>query len=299
MTFAEFTTKFATEEQCRAYLYKLRFPEGFVCPKCKNNKAWLKGDLLYECANCGHQTSVIAGTIFHGTHKPLKEWFTAIWWVSTQKNGASAKGLQQILGLKTYKSAWSWLHKIRTAMVFAERTKLSGRVEVDESYLGGDDIGGKTGRGAGKKTLLVLAVETHGKACGRVRIGIIENASAASLHSFIESNIEHGSTVVTDAWQGYSGIESKGYLREVFNQSKAEKEDDMLPHVHLVISLLKRWLLGTHQGGVQKQHLQAFLDEFTFRFNRRNAADRGLLFYRLLENAMKVPPTTYKQLTGH
>jgi transposase-like protein/predicted RNA-binding Zn-ribbon protein involved in translation (DUF1610 family) len=299
MTFNEFTQRFSTEEECREYLYNLRWKDGFVCPKCGYNKCWTRKDALYECAECGHKASVIAGTIFQDTRKPLKSWFTAIWWVCTQKNGASAQGLQQILGLKTYETAWAWLHKIRTAMIYANRAKLSGRVEVDETYLGGEDIGGVSGRGAGKKTLVIAAVEVKGRAYGRVRLRVIDNASSKSLRSFIQDNIETGSTLVTDAWNGYSGIEKKGYVREIYNQSKAKSREEMLPHVHTVISLLKRWLLGTHQGAVKKQHLQAYLEEYTFRFNRRKSAKRGLLFYRLLENAMKVAPTTYDQLTGH
>jgi transposase-like protein len=298
MTFTEFTTKFSNEQQCREYLYELRWKDGFVCPKCGNNKCWAIGKCLYECSSCGHQTSVIAGTIFQDTRKPLRDWFTAIWWVTTQKNGASALGLQQILGLKSYQTAWTWLHKIRTAMVFAERAKLSGRVEVDEAYIGGEDIGGLTGRGAGKKTLVIAAVEVKGRAYGRVRLSVIEDASVESIHPFIITNVEKGALLVTDGWNGFSGIESKGYSREIYKQSEAQKPDEMLPHVHTIISLLKRWLLGTHQGAVKKKHLQQYLEEYTFRFNRRNAAKRGLLFYRLLENAMQVAPTTYNDLTN-
>jgi transposase-like protein len=184
-------------------------------------------------------------------------------------------------------------------MVFAERTKLSGCVETDETYLGGEDLGGASGRGAGKKTLVIAAVGVKGRAYGRVRMSIIDDASAKSLHPFIKDNIGSGSTLITDAWSGYSGIEECGYNREIYNQSKAQSPDGMLPHVHTIISLLKRWLLGTHQGAVKRTHLQAYLEEYTFRFNRRNAAKRGLLFYRLLENAMKIAPATYGELLGH
>jgi transposase-like protein len=296
MTFSEFTNQFATEEQCRNYLYALRFPNEFICPKCQNKKAWKIGTTLYECSECGHQTSVIAGTIFQDTRKPLRDWFTAIWWVTTQKNGASAQGLQQVLGLKSYETAWTWLHKIRTAMVFAERAKLSGRIEVDETYLGGEDVGGTTGRGAGNKTLVIVAVEVKGRSYGRVRLSVIADASSESLHPFIKENIELGSTLITDAWSGYSGIEEVGYKREIFNQSKAQSPDEMLPHAHTVISLVKRWLLGTHQGAVMCKYLQAYLEEYTFRFNRRKSAKRGLLFYRLLENAMKSEPKTLEDI---
>jgi transposase-like protein len=159
MTFDEFIKQFQTEDQCREYLYRLRWPNGFICPKCEHEKAWKKGDTLFECSSCGRQTSVIAGTIFQDTQKPLRTWFTAIWWVTTQKNGASAMGLQQILGLGSYKTAWTWLHKIRTAMVNPNRTKLFGTVEVDEAYIGGEEQGGKRGRGSENKSLIVRGVE--------------------------------------------------------------------------------------------------------------------------------------------
>jgi transposase-like protein len=279
----------------------LRYPNGFVCPKGGNSKGWSIGTTLYECSAGGHlgltpATSVIAGTIFQDTRKPLKDWFIAIWWVVTQKNGASAQGLQQVLGLKGYDTAWTWLHKIRTAMVCSDRSKLSGTVEVDESYLGGEDSGGKTGRGAGQKMLVQVAVELDGKKVGRIRMVVVDDASSGSLIPFICNNVERGSNLVTDGWRGYSGITDKGYTQTVHNQSKAQSEDEKLPHVHLVLSLLKRWLLGTHQGAVRSKHLQSYLDEFVFRFNRRKSAKRGLLFYRLLENAVKTSPTTLDTL---
>lgn len=295
MTFSEFTTRSATEEQCREYLYGLRWKDGFACPKCGHGKSWARKDALYECAGCGHKASVVAGTAFQGTQKPLKDWFTAIWWVCTQKNGASALGLQRVLGLKSYQTAWVWLHKIRGAMVRANRSRLSGRVEVDEAYLGGEDIGGAHGRGAGKKTLVAAAVEVKGRSVGRARLCVVDDASGASLGAFVKDNVEVGSTLVTDAWRGYSGIEEMGCAREIRNQSR---EGGLLPHVHTVVSLLKRWLLGTHQGAVKEKHLQAYLDEYTFRFNRRKSAKRGLLFCRLLENAMQVTPATYAKLVG-
>jgi transposase-like protein len=295
MTFDEFNKQFQTEDQCREYLYKIRWPNGFICPKCEHGKAWKKGDTLYECSNCGRQTSVIAGTIFQDTRKPLRAWFTAIWWVTTQKNGASAMGLQQILGLGSYKTAWTWLHKIRTAMVVPNRSKLSGEVEVDEAYIGGVTEGEKRGRGSENKTLVVIATEMKGRKLGRIRMSVIKDASGGSLIPFIQENIELGSKLITDGWSGFSGIEDKGYTRTIYKQTDSTDEDEMLPHVHLVVSLLKRWLLGTHQGAVEPKHLQAYLDEYVFRFNRRKSSKRGLLFYRLLENAMLVPPTTYRQ----
>lgn len=297
MTFEEFVTKFGTEEQCRDYLYHLRFSSGFVCPKCENSKAWPVGMTLFECSRCGHQTSVIAGTIFQDTRTPLKTWFTAIWWVTTQKNGASAKGLQQILGLKSYKTAWTWLHKIRKAMVYPGRSKLSGTIEIDEAYIGGEESGGKPGRGTGNKVLVAVAVELGVKGkLGRTRLGVITDASKQSLHGFIKDNVERGSIVISDGWRGYASLPSGGYQHIVHSKKEAACEDDLLPNVHRIISLLKRWLLGTHQGAVSEKYMQAYLDEYTFRFNRRKAAQRGLLFYRLLECSMLVGPTTLDEL---
>lgn len=296
MTFEEFTSRFSTEEQCREYLIELKWPRGFRCPKCGSEKAWSVGDVLYECRECGHQASVIAGTIFQDTRKPLKTWFTAIWWVTTQKYGASAAGLRQVLGLKSYQTAWTWLHKIRKAMVRPGREELSGTIEVDETYIGGAESGGKRGRGTGNKALVAIAVELDGKRLGRVRMRMIEEASAETLKTFIGENISKGSKIITDGWSGYSKLEADGYEHEIYKRNDATRTEETLPHVHLVVSLVKRWLLGTHQGAVQPKHLQGYLEEYTFRFNRKNAAKRGLLFYRLLENAMQVEPLTYKKL---
>ncbi len=297
MTFEEFVTKFGSKEQCRDYLYQLRFSNGFVCPKCKNSKAWSIGATLFECSKCGHQTSVIAGTIFQDTRTPLKTWFTAIWWVTTQKNGASAKGLQQVLGLKSYKTAWACLHKIRKAMVYPTRSKLSGTIEIDETYIGGEENGGKPGRGTENKVLVAVAVELVSKGkLGRTRLGIIADASKQSLQGFIKDNVESGSIIISDGWKGYASLPSEGYQHVVHSKKAAVCEDDLLPNVHRIISLLKRWLLGTHQGAVSEKYRQAYLDEYTFRFNRRKSAQRGLLFYRLLECAMLVGPMTLDEL---
>jgi transposase-like protein len=244
---------------------------------------------------------VITGTIFQDTRKPLQDWFTAIWWLTTQKNGASAKGLQRVLGLGSYQTAWTWLHKIRTAMVNPNRTRLSGTIEVDETYIGGEEHDGKRGRGTENKSLAVIGVELfEGRnQLGRVRIEVVPDASGDSLIGFIKSNVEKGSTVQTDGWKGYSGLSGKGYIHEILTPFDASDEDNLTPHVHMIVSLLKRWLLGTHQGAVREMHLQSYLDEYVFRFNRRKSASRGLLFYRLLECAMHVPPTTYRDIVDH
>jgi len=291
-----------TEEQCRDYLYQLRWPNDFVCPKCGETvKAWSIGDSLFKCSNCGHQTSVIAGTIFQDTRKPLRNWFTAIWWVTTQKNGASAAGLQQVLGLGSYQTAWTWLHKIRSAMVNPNRTKLTRIVEVDECYIGGVEHDGKRGRGTDNKSIVVIGVELlEGKnQMGRVRMKVVPDVSGNSLVGFIKENVEPGSTVITDGWSGFASVGTSGYTHVVPKKFEVADEKNLLPHVHMIVSLLKCWLLGTHQGAVQEMHLQAYLDEYVFRFNRRKSAKRGLLFYRLLESAMHIPPITYADLTDH
>jgi transposase-like protein len=271
-----------------------------VCPKCNQAvKAWPIGKVLFKCSACSHKTSVIAGTIFQDTRKPLKDWFTAIWWVTTQKNGASAMGLQRVLGLKSYETAWAWLHKIRTAMVNPNRLKLSGRVEVDEAYIGGEETGGKRGRGTENKTLVAIAVEIlEGKnQYGRVRMSVVPDASKESLQGFVKENVEPNSTVVTDGWASYASLPKAGY-QHVVEKPFDPENDNVLPHVHMIVSLLKRWLLGTHQGAVKESHLQAYLDEYVFRFNRRKSASRGLLFYRLVESAMMTKPVTLDEIIG-
>lgn len=291
----EFEKEFNTEEQCRDYLFKLRWEDGYHCPRCQCDKAWLVGEIKYKCHNCGYQTSVIAGTIFQDTHKPLTLWFRAIWYVTSQKNGTSALNLQRILGLGSYETAWTWLHKIRRAMVRQGRDKLHGIVEVDEAFIGAPGKGGKRGRGAENKVLVVVAVEISDKKIGRIRMGIIDSASSENLHGFIEATIEKGSTIVTDGWCGYNGLRENGYTQE----TKKRKTDDgatLLPHVHTVISLLKRWLLGTLQGSCSKDHMAYYLDEYTFRFNRRKSKSRGMLFYRLLQNAVQLQPTSYEDI---
>ena len=302
MSFDEFTMRFATEEQCREYLYQLRFPKGFVCPKCgQDGKYWQVGDTLYECGKCGHQTSVIAGTIFQDTRKPMKTWFTAIWWITTMKSGASAMGLQRVLALKSYTTAWTWLHKIRTAMVNPKRLRLEGTVEVDETYIGGE-MEGKRGRGSENKALVAVALEIkEGRnQLGRVRMHMVSDASVKSLCGFIKDNVQTGSTVITDGWKGYNQLSDYGFNHVIHPKfDDSESDDETLSHVHLVVSLLKRWLLGTHQGAVREDHLQAYLDEYVFRFNRRKAYNRGLLFYRLLESAMHTPPSTQDEFLGH
>lgn len=292
----DFESRFSTEEACRDYLFKLRWPNGFTCPMCHCRKGWPVRKVLYQCSNCGYQASVIAGTIFQNTHKPLVLWFRAIWWVTSQKNGASALGLKRILGLGSYKTAWTWLHKLRCAMVRPGRDKLSGTIEVDETYIGGKKPG-KRGRGATGKSLVVVAVEDKGRHFGRIRLCRVVNASADSLIPAVQESIKRGSNVRTDGWRGYAQLSSKGYNHSVIRQS-VNVGDNLLPLTNRVVALLKSWLQGTHQGSVKSSHLDYYLDEFTFRFNRRTSHYRGKLFYRLLQQAVIIPPTKGQDIRG-
>ena len=289
---AEFESWFSSEHACRDYLYTMRWPNGFTCPRCANLKAWPIGATLFECSGCHYQLSVTAGTIFQGSHKPLMTWFRAIWWITGQKNGASALGLKRILGLGSYRTAWTWLHKLRRAMVRPGRDKLSGIVEVDETFIGGKKPG-KRGRGAAGKVLVGIAVEDkEDEGLGRIRCGILKDASGDSLTTFVRDKVVGGSRIRTDEWGGYNRLSSMGYSHDWVNKND-------LKLAHLVASLLKRWLLGTHQGAVSPEHLSYYLDEYTFRFNRRTSTHRGMLFMRLLENAVQIKPVPHRQMIQH
>ena len=232
--------------------------------------------------------------IFQDTHKPLRLWFRAIWQVTSQKHGASAVSVQQVLGLGSYLTAWTWLHKLRRAMVRPGRDRLAGRVEVDETYVGGES---EEGRGM-DKALVAIAVEEDGAGMGRIRMARIATSARIPLHRFIQASIQPGSTIHTDGNTSYTGLEAIGYTHEATVLKGREKDaaTELLPRVHLIASLLKRWLLGTHQGAVRPNYLDYYLDEFTFRFNRRTSRSRGKLFHRLLQQAMQVEPASYRSI---
>lgn len=298
--FQEFLAQFRSEEDCWNYIFEIRWPNGFVCPKCSgSNKYWLTDQKLIHCSSCGHQASVTAGTIFHGTRKPLLLWFHIMWWVVAQKTGASANNLMDFMGFGSYETAWSWLQKLCRAMVRPERDLLCGEVEVDETFIGGKEIGaGKQGRGAETKTLVVVATECIGKQIGRVRFKCITEASGEQLLQFIEETIEQGSTIITDGWTGYSFLNnSHNYKHDIKVISGSGKEaHELLPHVHLVDSLVKRWINGTHQGSISPKYLSYYLDEFAFRFNRKLSTYRGKLFYRLMQQAVDTAPQPFKEI---
>lgn len=289
--------RFASDEACRAYLESLRWPSGFLCPRCGGREGWRMKTGLILCRQCRYQASVTAGTIFQGSRLPLTLWFRAIWYVTSQKNGISALGIQRILGFSSYQTAWAWLHKLRRAMVRPGRDRLSGTIQVDETMIGGERAG-KRGRGAEGKTLVLVAAQEDGTRIGRIRLSVIPDASAASIEKALEQMVEPGSHIRTDGWLGYNGLEAKGYQHEIIRAS-AFVGDDLLPYCHRVASLLKRWFLGTHQGSADQRNLAYYLDEYTFRFNRRTSASRGKLFYRLVQQAVQVPPAPYKTLITH
>ena len=290
----DFERRFATDEACRDYLGALRWPEGFVCPRCQGKKGWKMTRGLWLCGDCRHQASVTAGTIFQDSHLPLSLWFRAMWYVTSQKNGTSALAIQRLLGLGSYKTAWALLHKLRRAMVRSGRDRLQGTVEVDEAYWGGEEAG-MIGRKTEEKALIVVAAEEDGAGLGRIRMRRIATPDRANLHGFIRAVIEPGSTVRTDGLQAYRRLTGYRHDRQV--QRRQPPDEHLLPRVHRVISLLKRWLLGTHQGAVGQNYLDYYLDEFTFRFNRRTSRSRGKLFYRLAQQAVQVSSVPFDSLT--
>lgn len=283
-TYREFIEWFSDEAACVAYLEALRWPDGFECPQCGiAGEPWRETRGRLVCRSCRHQSSVTAGTLLEKTRTPLTTWFEAAWHVTTTKNGFSAKSLERTLGVR-YRVAWTMLQRFRVVMVRAEREPLSGSVEVDEALVGGVEHDGKPGRGT-RKCVVAIAVEVkQPMGFGRVRMRHVTDASAASLRLFVCAMVAPGATVHTDGWSGYNWLAQSPYSHQRTVMSASEDPAHVaMPGVHRIASLLKRWILGTHQGSVSDEHLQAYLEEFTFRFNRRTSRSRGLVFRRLLE----------------
>jgi len=297
----EFQSWFATDADCLDYLDWLRWPEGFICPRCGHAGGWPVADGRYKCSSCGGRTSVTAGTLFDRRRTPLTVWFTACWMFATGKDGVSALSLQRALEIGSYPTAWAMLHRLRSVLVRPGRERLTGMVEVDETFIGGEEAGLRGGRARGKKVLTGIAVEvTPPRGMGRCRMAPLADASAKSLHAFVTDHVEPGATVITDAWQGYRGLDKLGYLHDRRSQRAAQACGDdpgeLLPAVHRIASLIKRWLLGTHQGSVELAHLPSYINEFAFRFNRRRSRSPGLVFYRVLELAIAHDPVRYRDL---
>jgi transposase-like protein len=296
-TLRDFDRIFPSDETCLVFLEHVRWGGGFKCQRCEANHFWGLSTGLRMCQSCRFKNSVQVGTIFESTRLPLKIWFYAIWWVTAQKTGVSALNLQKNLGLGSYRTSWLMLHKIRNAMIFEDRSLLHGDVEVDEAFLGGAHSG-KRGRGSEGKELIVIAAEYSGKKrVGRIRINRVQDASAEKLEAFISGNIAKGATIHTDGWQGYNGLKNLGYSH-LPRKSASVPADELLPRINIVTSLLKRWILGTLQGRLDSKHMTSYLEEFTFRFNRRTSNARGLLFQRVLENSINTKPAPYLTLTA-
>lgn len=294
----KFVQTFHDDLACATFLEQLRWPDGFCCPACQTKTVpWRQSRSRLVCPSCRHQTSVTADTIFDKTRTPLTTWFDAAWHLTTAKSGLSAKTLEKTLGT-SYVTAWAILQRFRVAMVRSEREQLSGIVEVDETLIGGAKPGGKRGRGT-SKAVVVIAIEImEPKGFGRVRMRHIVDASGASLVPFVCDVTVQGSTVHTDGWTGYNNLSSRGYDHEISIMSSSEDPAHVsMPGVHRIASLLKRWILGTHQGSIAPEHLQSYLEEFTFRFNRRNSKSRGLVFFRLMEQAIITKPITLADVT--
>ncbi len=298
-TLREFNARFRDEEAALDYLAGLRWPGGFACPACAETRCWRmsKGRNL-RCAGCRLDASVTAGTIFADTRLPLTTWFQAAWYATGTKHGVSALSLQRVLGVGSYETAWALLHKLRRAMVRPDRDRLAGEVEADETYVGGVATG-KRGRGAAKKAIVEVAVEKRGVGMGRARLACIPDLSAESLLAAIEAAVEPGAVVYTDHFRGYAGLTAAGYIHyPTAISSSGDPAHVVMPRAHRIASLLKRWLLGTHQGAVRPQHLDDYLAEFAFRFNRRSSNHRGLLFYRLLEQAVHLEHVPVSAITS-
>ena len=301
VTWNQFLDWFHDEDACLKYLEKLRWPQGFICPRCgsrENPFAASRGRLV--CRSCRYQCTVTSGTLFEKTRTPLSSWFAAAWYITNQKNGVSALGLQRVLGLGSYQTAWSMLHRLRRAMVNPERDKLHGLVEVDETYVGGRDERKKRAPyEESKKAIVVVAIEMlQPKGFGRVRLQRVLSATQEEVLPFVCNVIESGSEVQTDGSPIYKPLQEYGFTQhKIVHLGSPDPAHVTMPGVHRVASLLKRWLLGTHQGSVGSKQLDYYLDEYTFRFNRRAAKSRGLLFYRLLEQAVATDPVTYQEIT--
>lgn len=301
----QFLDWFPDEESCLSFLEQLRWPDGFVCPRCNARQEPYRssrGRLM--CRACRYQCTVTAGSVFDKTRTPLRTWLAAAWYVTNQKIGVSALGLQRVLGLGSYQTAWAMLHRFRRAMVRPGRERLAGKVEVDETYVRIFDpnklLKGAKRRGRAANTLIAIAVEVlEPKGFGRVRLKRVVEGSEEYLLPFVRETVQPGARVHTDGSPAYRSLSKHNYAHEKAVHLGADDPAHVtMPGVHRVASLLKRWLIGTHQGAIQSKQLDYYLDEFAFRFNRRTSRSRGLLFYRLLEQAVITQPVTYEQIAA-
>ena len=285
-TATEFEARFSTEHDCRAYWIKARWGGKPACARCESTQLWTeRNGLLFECADCGHQTSLTSGTLLEKTRKPLKIWFRAVFEIGARRNGISAKDLQRIMGFGSYETAWTWLHKLRSAMVRSDSEPLGPFVQTDEALVGG--------KGGPHKQLVLVAAEAH----GRVRLAHAENNDEGTLKHFADGQIAADSRVVTDGLASYNTYSLGKRSHDMIVQTKAEQRvNDALQGCHCTISLLKRWLLGTHGGAVHGKHLQAYLDEFAFRHNRRKTNGVGRIAGRIIEQLVVRAPLPMRKI---
>jgi len=284
--YRELVTRFPSQDACIDYLAEIRWKGGYICPSCSSREFWRSKRKLWICSVCEFQSSVLSGTLFQDTKLPLPLWFQMMWWFVGPKNGASALALMQNFGIGSYRTSWKLLQKLRSCAVSPARLPLSGEVEVDEVYLGGEN----------NKQLIGVAAEKRGKATGRIRLKHLQNRDNANIHGFIVESIEPGSKIISDRYKSYFSIVEKGYshraMKKPYSWENVDGDDDrLLPCVHRVAALLKRWYLGTYHGGMDMTGIQPYLDEFVFRFNRRTSNSRGLIFHRMVEAAINFHPT--------
>jgi len=291
----EFDQRFLNETACYHYLFKMKWPQGFICVKFNYQYPWVSKKHIYICQRCQHQHSLTAGTIMDSSKKPITYWFKAMWWFTTRKSGINAVNLQELLGFGSYNTAWAWLQKLRRCTIRKERERLSGNVEVDEFFIGGQKSG-KRGRGSTGKTIVAVAVERKGEKLGRIRLKVIPNCSSDSLLTFINDTVLTDSTVYTDGWKGYYGLDKEIYTHRQVFQNKSPDKDSVLPGVHLIASLVKRLIIGTHQGRFDSHYLQNYLDEYVFRFNRRTSKSIGKKFMRIVQQVMQSSKITFSQI---
>ncbi len=291
-TLPQFAARFATEDACFLYIIASRWPDGFKCSRCGHTEAYGRKDRrAVQCKQCDKVYSATAGTVMHRSRQPLCNWLWAAYLVAVDKRGISAVQLQDQLGTRFYDVSFNMLHKLRAAMVNPERTPLRGIVEADETYIGGPEPGGQ---GKGGKAIVVGAVEVRDSGPGRLRLRLVLSANRGPILKFIKDTVAPGSTVITDAAQVYESLGREGYRHELQTTASGDPQDTVLPHLHLAFSNLKTWLRGTHHGRVSKKHLQAYLNEFVFRYNRRGNLQAA--FQTLLGLTTKVEGPTYRGL---
>jgi hypothetical protein len=297
-TLGELTRWFPDDAACRAFLETLRWPDGFVCPFCRGDASWRAGDGHFLCARCRKKTSVTSGTIFHRSRLPLTKWLAAVWLASAEENGVSALALQRTLGIGSYETAWAMLHRLRRAMVPPGSERLSGLVEVGETYVGARETGGGDRFVHGSAVVLVAVELAGADGLGRVRLGIVPDASRIQICDFVTRSVTSGSTVRSDGGRVGTELARIGFIHEErTNEPPAGRANLAQPGVYRIAALLKGWIGGTLHSGIAHDHLAYYLDEFTFRFNRRGAS-RGLLFYQLLDQAVHAEPSPYRELIG-